>query len=68
MEDSEEEEREEQESEEFNVIPPYLAKDSKIETEAKGSKRGPAGRAGRGAPASLLLLPAPILLWEIWSY
>eukprot|EP00066_Takifugu_rubripes_P006490 XP_003971315.1 PREDICTED: GDNF family receptor alpha-4-like [Takifugu rubripes] len=64
MEDSEEEEQEEQESEEFNVIPPYLAKDSKIETEARGSKRGAAGRT---APASLVLL-LPFLFWEIWSY
>lgn len=69
MEDSEEEE--EEESEEFNVIPPYSAKDSKIETEARGSKRGAAGRAaaGQAAPGSLvLLLPVPILFWEIWSY
>lgn len=67
MEDSEEEEQEEQEeqeSEEFNVIPPYLAKDSKIEMEARGSKRGAAGRA---APVSLVLL-LPFLFWEIWSY
>lgn len=64
MEDSEEEEQEERESEKFNVIPPYLAKDSKIETEARGSKRAAAGRA---APTSLLLL-LPFLFWEIWSY
>lgn len=67
MEDGEEEEQEEEEeSEEFNVIPPYLAKDSKIEKESRGSKRGAAGQA---APSSLmLLLPAPILFWEMWSY
>lgn len=66
MEDGEEEEQqqEEEESEEFNVIPPYSAKDSKIETEARGSKRGAAGQA---APSSLMLL-LPILFWEMWSY
>lgn len=66
MEDGEEEKQQEEESEEFNVIPPYSAKDSKIETEARGSKRGAAGQT---APSSLmLLLPAPILVWEIWSF
>lgn len=59
MEDSEEEEREEEESEEFNVIPPYSEKDSNIESEAQGSKRGAASRAAPFLP--LLLLPTLIL-------
>uniref|UniRef100_A0A3Q3XGD4 GDNF/GAS1 domain-containing protein n=1 Tax=Mola mola TaxID=94237 RepID=A0A3Q3XGD4_MOLML len=62
MEDSEQEEQEEEESEEFNIIPPYLEKDSKLESRARESKRGAAGRAVPMLP--LLLLPMLILHWE----
>lgn len=66
MEDSEQEEQEEEESEEFNVIPPYSEKDSKIESGARGSKRGAAGQVVPVVP--MLLLPTLILQWEFWSY
>lgn len=70
MEESEQEEQQEEEdgdeeSEEFNVIPPYSEKDSKIESGARGSKRGAAGRA---VPTMPLLLPVLILHRELWSY
>lgn len=61
----EEEDEEDEESEEFNVIPPYSEKDSKIESGARGSKRGAAGRA---VPTMPLLLPVLILHRELWSY
>ena len=66
MEDSEQEEQQEEESEEFNIIPPYLEKDSKLESRARESKRGAAGRAAPMLP--LLMLPMLILHWEFWSY
>ncbi|KAI3373146.1 hypothetical protein L3Q82_006472 [Scortum barcoo] len=68
IEDSEEEEQEqeEEESEEFNMIPPYSEKDSNIDSEARGSKRGAASRAAPVFP--LLLLPTFILDWGLWSY
>lgn len=67
MEDSEQEEQEEEEGEEFSVIPPYSEKDSKIESGARGSKQGAAGRL---VPvlSLLLLLPVLVLHWEFWSY
>lgn len=67
IEDSEEEEQEEEESEEFNVIPPYSEKDSNIESEARGSKRGAASQTAPVFPL-LLLLPTLILDWGCWSY
>lgn len=68
MEDSEQEEQEEEEeSEEFNVIPPYSEKDSRIESEARGSKRGAAGRVVPVVPLLLLLLIL-VLHWEFSSY
>lgn len=63
--EEEEEDGDDEESEEFNVIPPYSEKDSKIESGARGSKRGAAGRA---VPTMPLLLPVLILHRELWSY
>ncbi|GLD46858.1 GDNF family receptor alpha-4-like isoform X2 [Lates japonicus] len=63
MEDSEGEEQEEEESEEFNVIPPYSEKDSNVESGARGSRRGAAGRAVPALPL-LLLLPSLVLDWK----
>lgn len=66
-EEEEREEEKEEESDEFNVIPPYSEKeDSKIESGARGSKRGAAGQVLPTLP--LLLLPVLILHREFWSY
>lgn len=63
------EEEKEEESDEFNVIPPYSEKeDSKIESGARGSKRGAAGQVLPTLPLLLLLPPVLILHREFWSY
>lgn len=68
MEDSEEEEQQEEEeqgSKEFNVIPPYLEKDTNIDSGSKGSQHG---AAFRPLPELLLilLLPGFILQLDYW--
>lgn len=62
----EEEEEEKEQSDEFNVIPPYSEKeDSKIESGARGSKKGAAAQV---LPTLPLLLPVLLLHREFWSY